>query len=502
MMEVFSYMTPLYLALIVLGVGIGIVFGAIPGMTATMAVAVCLPMTYALDLQHGLALLLGLYVGGISGGLVPAILINIPGTPSSIMTTIDGYPMAKKGEAEKALKTGICASLFGGLFSAIVLFLFAPTLADFAIKFSYVEKFLIILFALTIIASLSKRMLVGIFSGVLGVWLSLIGTYDINSGGNGNLRLVPDALADSLGNGFSLLPVLIGLFGLTVILEEAQKGVPPEPITNFKLKDANRFTLGVFKGQIGNLLRSSSIGTFVGLLPGIGGSAASLLAYTQQKNLSRDPSKLGTGIPEGVIASESSNNGLTGGALIPLLSLGIPGDSTTAVMIGAFTLQGLQLGPLFIGEHLETWHSIMVNLVIANFVMFAVMFFAIRYVVKVIQVPKHLLYPAIIVMCMVGSYTVNSGIMFDAWTFVIFGVLGYFGQRIGLETTPLIIGFILGRDAEVYFVKSLEAYGSFAVFFNKSPIAWVMWGLIVASLAYAFYQANRRWRAERRAEAG
>lgn len=489
-MDILSHLTPMYFLLITFGVVVGIIFGAIPGMTATMAVAVCLPLTYALDLNMGLALLLGLYVGGISGGLVPAILLNIPGTPSSITTTFDGYPMTQKGEGEKALKTGIISSLFGGLFSAVVLFLFAPALADVAIKFSYVEKFLIIFFALTVIASLSKRVLVGIFSGVLGVWLSLIGTYDISVGGNGDTRLMFDFLEPYLAEGFSLLPVLIGLFGLGTILQEAEQGIVEEQTgATIKLDSRAHFSFSVFKGQIVNLIRSSSIGTFVGMLPGIGGSAASVLSYTQQKNFSKDPSKLGTGAPEGVIASESANNGLTGGALIPLLSLGIPGDSTTAVLIGAFTLQGIQVGPLFIGENQQTWDIIMISLLTANLVMFVVMFFAIRHIAKVVYVPKYILYPGIIMMCVVGAYAINYGIMFDVWTLLLFGIFGYVIQKLGLEIAPLIIGFILGKSAEVYFVKSLESFGSLTIFFTKSPIAVFLWFLIILSIGYSVYVA-------------
>ena len=488
-MEFVSYLSPMFFALVGFGVVVGIIFGAIPGMTATMAVAVCLPMTYALNLSDGLALLLGLYVGGISGGLVPAVLLRIPGTPSSITTTFDGYPMTQKGEGERALKTGIASSLFGGLFSAVVLFLFAPSLADFAIKFSYIEKFLIILFALTVIASLSKHLLLGIFSGVLGIWFSLIGSYDVSFGGNGEYRLMMGFMEPYLESGFSLLPVLIGLFGLGTILQEAEKGIREEVADSQKL-DLNNgapFSLSVFKGQIVNLIRSSSLGTFVGMLPGVGGSAASVLAYTQQKNFSKDPSKLGTGAPEGVIASESSNNGLTGGALIPLLSLGIPGDSTTAVLIGAFTLQGIQLGPLFIGNNLDTWNTMMVALVFANIVMFLVMFFAIKYIVKVITIPKYLLYPGIIMMCVVGAYAINFGIMFDVWTLLFFGLFGYLGQKMGLEVAPFIIGFILGKQAEIYFVKSLESFGTLSIFFTKSPIAGVLWVLIAVSLVYSVW---------------
>ncbi|KEA64437.1 Tricarboxylate transport membrane protein TctA [Marinobacterium lacunae] len=224
-MEFLALLSPEFFLLSAVGCLVGIIFGAIPGMTATMAVAVCLPLTYSLGLHEGLALLLGLYVGGISGGLVPAILLNIPGTPSSITTTFDGHPMAKAGEPEKALKICIVASLVGGLFSAVVLFFFAPMLADFAIKFSYIEKFLIIFFALTVIASLSQNILAGIFSGLLGVLLALIGTYDTSNGGNGEYRLMFDFMVPYLETGFSLLPVLIGLFGLATIFEEAEKGI-------------------------------------------------------------------------------------------------------------------------------------------------------------------------------------------------------------------------------------------------------------------------------------
>lgn len=487
-MEFLSLLSPEYFILASVGALVGIIFGSIPGMTATMAVAVCLPLTYSLGLNEGLALLLGLYVGGISGGLVPAILLNIPGTPSSITTTFDGFPMAQKGEAERALKISIVASLFGGLFSAAVLFLFAPVLSDIAIKFSYVEKFLIIFFALTVIASLSKNILAGIFSGLLGVFLALIGTYSVEVGGNGEYRLMTEWMEPFLEEGFSLLPVLIGLFGLATIFEESEKGIKEEGASNkFKLDSGAPFKFRVFKGQGINLFRSASIGTFVGMLPGIGGSAASVLSYSQQKNFSKHPEKMGKGEPEGLVASESANNGLTGGALIPLLSLGVPGDSTTAVLIGAFTLQGLQVGPLFISEHLDTWYVMIVGLLFANLVMFFIMFFAIKYIARVVLVPKYILYPLIVMMCVVGAYAINYGIMFDLWTLFIFGLVGYLGKKIGIEVAPLVIGFILGSQAEVYFVKSLESFGTYSIFFTKSPIAMFLWVLILLSIAFSVF---------------
>lgn len=487
-MEYLSLLSPMSFLLLTIGTIGGIIFGAIPGMTATMGVAVFLPLTYAFNIYDSLALLIGLYVGGISGGLVPAILLNIPGTPSSITTTFDGYPMAQKGRGATALKIAIIASLIGGLLSVIILGGFAPILANLAIKFSYVEKFLIILFALTVIAALSQGgMISGLISGVLGILISLIGTYSISSGGNGELRLVTKGLEGTLRNGFAVLPVLIGLFAISTVFKEAEKGMRETDKEAISLGDKEKLSFKTFKGETINFIRSSFIGTFVGMLPGVGGSAASILSYSQAKNFSTS-CEFGEGEPAGIIASESANNGLTGGALIPLLSLGIPGDSTTAVLIGAFTLQGIQVGPLFIGNNPDIWNNMIFLLLIANLIMFGVMFFSIRVISKVVNIPKYILYPIIIVMCVVGSYAVNHGIMFDVWTLLIFGLFGYLGSKIGFQAPPFIIGFILGKSAETYFVKSLESFGTFSIFFTKSPIAIVLWIMIIASIAYSIYQ--------------
>ena len=476
------------LLLCVLGVGVGIVFGALPGMTATMAIAVFLPLTYAYDMGAALYLLLGLYVGGISGGLIPAILINIPGTPSSITTCFDGYPMAKNGQGEKALKIGIVSSLFGGIFSLICLWLFTPVLAKVAINFGSVEKFLIILFALTVIAALSKgNMLRGLFAGMLGVMVSLIGQFDVNN----KLRMVPDFLKGDLMDGFALLPVIIGLFAVSQMFEEAELGMKKAKYDG-QGEQKEKFSLKVFRNQIVNLIRSSAIGTFMGILPGVGGSAASILSYSQAKNFSKHPEKFGKGAEEGLIASETANNGLTGGALIPLLSLGIPGDSTTAVLIGAFMLQGITVGPLFITENRGTWNTILFALLFANIVMFVVMFFAIKYISNIIRIPKSRLYPAIIIMAVVGAYSINNGIMFDVWAMLIFGVVGYVFTKVGVPAAPFLIGFILGGDLENYFIQAIQASGgSLSIFVTKGPIAWGVWLMILASVAYAVFD-NRR----------
>ncbi len=479
-----------YLLMSFVGVIVGIIFGALPGMTATMAVAIFLPLTYAYDLNTSLYLLLGLYVGGISGGLIPAILVNIPGTPSSICTGFDGYPMARRGEGEKALKIGIASSFIGGMISLFCLWLFTPPLAKIAINFGAVEKFLVILFALTVIAALSKGdILKGIFAGFLGVLVSLMNCYSFNS----HFRMVPQGMQKYMYEGFNLLPVIIGLFALTQIFEEAETGMKENEFTTNSLDadESKKFHLSDFKGQGVNLVRSALLGTFVGVLPGVGGSAASLLSYSQAKNFSKHPELLGTGAIEGLVASETANNGLTGGALIPLLSLGIPGDSTTAVLVGAFMLQGVSVGPLFISQNPVLWNSILFALLIANIIMFLVMFYPIKYVSKVINMPKARLYPIIILMCVVGAYSANNGNMFDVWTMLLFGVVGYLFSKIGLSAPSFLIGFILGRDLEAYFIEAIQgSQGSLACLFQR-PIGNFMWFLIVLSIGYSIWDSQR-----------
>ena len=473
---------------------IGIIFGALPGMTATMAVAVFLPMTYLWDLGSSMYFLLGLYVGGISGGLVPAILINIPGTPSSITAGYEGHPMARRGEGVKALRTAITASLIGGLFSLVVLAFFTPVLSKLAITFGAAEKFLIMIFALTMIAALSKgNMVKGVFTGVLGIFVSLIGVYSYNQ----KLRFVPSFLQTDLRDGFQLLPLLIGLFAFAQILEESEEGmkacIVDESILNGKQAKKYKFK-EVFKGQLINVIRSSSIGTFIGILPGIGGSAASLLSYSQAKSWSKHPEKFGTGIEEGQIASETADNAVTGGALVPLLSLGIPGDATTAVLLGAFTLQGIAVGPLFIERNQGLWYSILLALFICNVLTYLFMFLPVKHLAKIIKIPKSYLYPAICLLCVVGAFSTRNGILFDVVTLVIFGFVAYFFNKFGFPVTTFLIGFVLGGDIEIYFMDALQGSGGYLSAFFAKPADWVLWLMIFVSIGYALWDDYREKR--------
>ncbi|MCL2763607.1 MAG: tripartite tricarboxylate transporter permease [Treponema sp.] len=480
--------TALQIAMVFVGVGIGLIFGALPGLTATMAVACFLPFTYAYDLATSLYLLIGLYVGGINGGLIPSILINIPGTPSSICTVFDGYPMARRGEAVRALRIAITSSLIGGVIGLICLWLFAPPLARLALSFSAVEKFLIILFALSIVAALSKgNMITGVFMGFLGVLVSLVGAFADNN----TMRMVPGFLRVELRGGIPLLPVIIGLFAFVQMMEEAEKGMKDEKFSLDLQHQTKNFSIRDFADQKINTLRSGLLGVFIGVLPGIGGSAASLLSYSQSKNFSKHPEQYGTGYPGGVIASETANSGMIGGALVPVLSLGIPGDSTTAVMMGAFMLQGVQLGPLFLSNHISLWRSILIAVLIATIIMFIIMFYPIKYISKIIQIPKNRIYPAVILLCTIGAFTSRNGNMFDVWITVVFGICGYIFTKLKLPVVPFLIGFILGGDLEKYFVDSIKGSGGSLLPFFTRPMAWVIWFLILLSIGWAIYDNIR-----------
>ncbi len=315
---------------------------------------------------------------------------------------------------------------------------------------------------------------------------------------NNKLRMVPSFLKMELRSGFQLLPVLIGLFAIAQMFQEAEKGMRSNNLNEgVDAKNARRFSFKDLKGQGVNIVRSSLLGTLMGILPGVGGSAASLIAYSQAKSWSKHPEEMGKGAVEGLVASESSNNGLTGGALVPLLSLGIPGDSTTAVLIGAFLLQGVQVGPLFIQQNPSTWNIILLALLLCNILMFLVMFFPIRLISKIVNVRSCRLYPVILLMCVVGAYAIRSGVMFDVWSLLIFGVLAYIFAKIKLPAAPFLIGFILGGDLEKYFIEAVQGNGySLSVFFTR-PIALVIWALIVIFLGYAIWDNLKGKRMEK-----
>lgn len=474
-----SVFNPTTIFLILAGVVLGIIFGAIPGMSATMAVALCLPITYGLDAVNGISLLIGLYVGGISGGLISAILLKIPGTSSSIATTFDGAPLAEKGEAGKALGVGIFYSFIGGMVSTIALIFLSPAIADFSLRFGPYEYFSVTLFALTMISSLSGGNLVkGLLSGAIGISFALFGAAPIDNFkrftfGNTEMDL-----------GFDLLAVMIGFYAIAEVIESAgdktriQKG----DAISFKLHGLG-FTLKEFGEQFVNMVRSALIGIGIGILPGIGGGTSNLIAYTTAKNQSKHPEKFGTGCIDGIVASETSNNASVGGALIPLLTLGIPGDTVTAMLLGGLMIQGIQPGPMLFQNNGDLIYAIFAAVIVANVMMLIVEFGGIRAFVRVLSIPKNILLPIIVCLCVVGAFASNNR-FFDVICTIVFGIIGYLLIKMGFQLPPMILGFILAPTIETNLRRGLQlSNGDITPFFTR-PISAVF--LLIAALSILF----------------
>lgn len=482
-----SLFAPATLAWLVFGVIIGIIFGSIPGLTTTMAVALFLPVTYALSPDVSIPLLVALFVGGTSGGLIAAILLKIPGTPSSIATTFDGVPMMEKGEGFKALGVGIVFSFIGTILSLLVLVFLAPLLADVALRFGPQEYFAVVLFSISLIATLSSAHYIrGLFSGVFGIALAMVGIAPIDA----IKRFTFDMTA--LNSGFSILTAMIGLFAVTEILKAAGsvRIEKTATISSVKKHRGFGFSLQEGLGQWWNCIRSSAIGISIGILPGIGGGTSNILSYIVAKNRSKTPEKFGTGVIDGVVASEAANNASIGGALVPLLTLGIPGDAVTAVMLGGFLIQGIQPGPLLFVSQGPLVYTIFAALLLSAVLMLIFEFYGLRLFVKVLSVPKHILMPVIFMLCAVGAYGLNNR-TFDVWIILFFGLIGFLCISGSIELTPLIIGFVLGPLAETSLRRGLQLTdGSFVAFFT-SPIAAVFMVLAVAVLLWSMWRAAR-----------
>ena len=473
-----SVLNPTCLLFIVVGVTIGIIFGALPGLSATMAIALCLPLTFSMSPIEGISTLIGLYIGGMSGGLVSAILIKIPGTPSSIATTFDGGPMAEKGQAGKALNVALFYSLLGTVLSIVALIFISPTLAQFTLKFGPYEYFAVGVFSLTMVGSLvSGSVAKGLASCLLGLCLAQFGTAPVS----GALRFTFGIR--SLDNGFQLVSVLVGLFAVFEILKAAEEGFQGGKlnVAAYKFKGVG-VTLQEFKSQLWNFIRSALIGIGIGILPGIGGGTSNLIAYSTAKNQSKYPEKFGTGIIDGVIASETANNATIGGAMIPLLTLGIPGDTATAMLLGALMLHGITTGPMLFQTNGALVYGIFAAIIIGTIAMYFIERNGMRLFIKVLAVPRYILFPIIMVLCCVGAFGTNNRV-FDVFTVFLFGLIGYLLQKFGFSLTPILLGFILEPVIETNLLRGLMySQGSFIPFLT-SPIAAIF--LAVAVLAVA-----------------
>lgn len=457
---------PICIALIFFCTGIGIVFGAIPGLTATIAIAMMLPITFSMNTTMGISTLVALYIGGISGGLVSAILLNMPGTPSSIATCFDGRPMALKGEGGKALGVGVVFSFIGTVIGIAAMIFIAPPLAAVTIKFGAWEYFTVTLFSLTLIAGLSgKNIIKGIITAILGMMFASVGLAPIDGVERftfGNIEL---------SSGFAMLSVLVGLYAISEVMKTAGTIQNGEDYiaTKVNLKGFG-FTLPVFFSQLKNAVRSALIGIGIGILPGIGGGTSNIVSYSIAENQSKYPEKFGTGIVDGVVASETANNATIGGAMIPLLTLGIPGDTATAMLLGGFMIHGIQPGPLLFESHGDIVYGVFMAMILSSFFMLIWSFGAMRLFIRILKVPKNYLFPIIVVLCSVGAFALDNRV-FDAASIVLFGIIGYSLEKLKYPLPPFILGFVLGGTFEQNLRRGLQiGNGNLFDLFNY-PIA-------------------------------
>ena len=463
-----------------MGVILGIIFGALPGLTAAMGVALLIPLTFGMPAVEAFAALLGMYCGAIYGGCITAILIGTPGTVSAAATMLEGPALTAKGESRKALDMATIASFIGGIISALALIFIAPTLASLAMSFGAPEYFAVAVFGLAIVASLSSGEIIkGLISACLGLFLATIGLDPVT----GDMRNTFDV--PNLFNGLSLVPVLIGLFAMSQVLVTVE-----DVIRGSNMKKAHLSKIGISIKDLTknafNFLRSSVLGTIIGIIPATGVSAATFFAYSEAKRHSKTPEEFGKGCLEGIAATESSNNAVCGGALIPLLTLGVPGDIITAIMLGALMIQGLTPGPLLFVEHPVTVYGIFAAFIIANILMLICGLCAVRGANLITAIPGGVLMPIVVSMCVIGGYAVGNS-MFDLLIVAIFGTVGYFMTKCKFPLPPLLLALILEPIAEANFRRALSISRNDYAIFYTNPTACVILALSAFILIKCIY---------------
>nr|WP_325230703.1 tripartite tricarboxylate transporter permease [uncultured Oscillibacter sp.] len=445
-----------------IGVFIGSVFAAIPGLSVILCVILFLPVTYSMTAIPGMMFLLGIYCAGGYGGSVSAILINTPGTPHAAATMLDGHPLSEQGRTKAALKIALYASTFGGIFSALMLLFLGPQVARVAAQLGTAEYFMVCVFGLTIIAGVSgKSMIKGLISACLGLLISCVGSdpmtsYDRFTFGISRLYL-----------GLDLAVCLIGLFALVEIMSKAEKRLDRLNLDTTQIKDDGVITKEEYKRMARPVLLSSIIGVMVGIIPGTGASEASWFSYNTAKNMSKHPEEFGHGSVEGIAAAESANNAVTGATLIPLLTLGIPGDGTVAIMLSALMINGLNPGLSLFTTQGDIMYAIMLGLILVNVFMFLQGKFLTTIFAKVVSIPQEILTPIIVIFCFAGAYSVNEN-FFDVGVALIFGMLAWILRKLELPPVPILLGLVLGSMTETNFRRALLiSNGSPKIFFSS-----------------------------------
>ena len=491
--QVLSLDTLIYMAI---GTVAGVIAAAIPGFTITMAIVLTLPLTFAMEPLQGISVMLAVYVGGYTGGLISAALLGIPGTPSAVATTFDAFPMARGGQPGRALSMGIWASFFGTLISTVVLILAAPPLAMFAVRLGPWEYFSLIVFALTIVASLVGASLIrGLIAGVIGLVLATIGPDPMM----GRPRL--DFGIDMLAPGLPFLVVLIGIFAISQLMSEVEDVGEVRSGTALAAKDIDFQVWSVMREVLMrpvNLVRSSIVGVLIGALPGAGGSIANLLAYDQAKRASKTPEKFGTGIPEGVVASEAGNSATAGGGLIPLIALGIPGSAVDAILMASLMVHGISVGPRLIMDNADLVYGMFIAMVVASLLMLIICSFSMRFFLRVTEIPKWAIVPAVIVCTVVGSFALNNRAT-DIYLLGYVGLAGYTLRALDYPLAPLVLGVILGPIAETNLRRALMTNPEWTTFFTR-PVSLIFLIAAVLSIGWAIRQHRRKRSTPRTAE--
>ncbi|MEQ8390740.1 MAG: tripartite tricarboxylate transporter permease [Thalassospira sp.] len=500
-MELLGYfvnaLTPLNILMALGGVVLGTVIGALPGLSATMAVAVLVPFTFTMDPATGLIALGAIYTGAIYGGAYAAILVNTPGTPSAIATTFDGFPMAKRGDGSLAVTLATLASVFGGLVGGVFLLLLSPPLAKVALAFGPPEYFWLAIFGLTLISALSVgNTLKGLLGGCVGLMLAMVGVAVVG----GDIRFTMGT--HMLLGGFDIVSALIGLYCIPVLIDLV---ATPDP--HLKVEQGNRGirlreAFGIAWSSKFNVLRSSLIGTVIGVLPGAGGSIAGLVSYSEARRSSKHPETFGNGAPDGIIATESANNATVGGGFIPTLVLGIPGTPPDAVILGALLVQGIKIGPTLFTQQGDIVYTFIFGLLIATALMLPAGLLIGRYAYKSIaSIPKTLLVPTIAFLTVVGSFAIHSN-LHDVQMMLALGVIGWLLNRCGFAPSPIVLGLVLGQIAEQGFVQSYligNATGNLTGMFFGRPISLAIVVLAGFTLLYPLVFAKRKEKARKRA---
>lgn len=438
-----NVLQPFNFLMAVFGTVAGVVIGALPGLSGSTGIILLLPLVYKIDASAALLLLCGLFCGSMYGGSISAILLNTPGTPSATATLLDGYPMTQSGDAGRALGISAVSSFIGGLVSAICLALIAPQLAKVALSFTSPDFFALSIFGLSIMASTGKDTVKGLIAGFIGLLISTVGVDQVAGIDRftfGNVRLM---------RGLQLLPVLIGVFALSEVFTIVQKGGEREGAAASQRVGRVIPTKADFSALLVSAIVGGLIGVFIGIIPGTGGAISCFLAYQVAKKISKRGDQFGTGVPEGIAAPESSNNGTTGGALIPMLCLGVPGDTVTSVMLGALTLIGVRPGPqMFVEpEGITIVYAILAGMIIIQFIMLLTGLGCAKVSPRILKIPQTVLLPIIAALCIVGAFS-NSNNLFDVFIAICFGILGFGMKKFGYPGAPLVLGIVLGPIAE------------------------------------------------------